>query len=83
MLANVAVKVAAQEFPADLSPYNAFFTIITDPLSDPNSGPASVQIFSVQGALRYILMSQAKMSKSFELAYRNAILTLSRDTTLA
>ena len=45
--------------------------------------PASVQSFSLNLALSYTLpISHANISKSFKDASRNAILTLSLDTTL-
>ena len=50
--------------------------------SSPNSGPANVQIFSLQSAVRYALcISQASISSSFNAAIVKAILTESLDTT--
>ena len=57
-------------------------TIITHPASDPNSGPATVQIFSLQGAYRYAFeISAAYTSKSFKPAMVKANHTLSLNTT--
>jgi hypothetical protein len=53
------------------------------PASDPNSGPALVQIFSLQSAVSYAFwMSQARIFRSFlSAAMVNAILTELRETT--
>ena len=52
------------------------------PYSSPNSGPANVQIFSLQSAVRYALcISQASISSSFNASIVKAILTESLDTT--
>ena len=68
--------------PHDFSPYNAIFTSINVPSSSQNSGPANVQIFSLQSAVRYMFcISQASISRSFNAAIVKAILTESLDTT--
>ena len=52
------------------------------PQSEPNSGPATVNIFSRHGAVRYAFwMSHASTSRPFKAAIVNAIRTLSLDTT--
>ena len=51
------------------------------PSSSPNSGPANVQIFSLQSVVRYAsCISQASISSSFNAATVKAILTESLDT---
>ena len=52
------------------------------PFSDPNSGPALVQIFSLHTAVRYaFFISHDRMSSSFSAAIVRAIRTESLDTT--
>ena len=69
--------------PELLSPYSALAISITISCSVPNYMPDSVQIFSLLLALRYALpISHANIYNSFKEASRNAILTLSLDTTL-
>ena len=59
-----------------------FLQSINVPSSSPNSGPANVQIFSLQSAVRYAFcISQASISSSFNAAIVKAILTESLDTT--
>ena len=66
-----------------LIPYSYTDIIITILFSVPNSVTNSVQIFSLHLALRYALpMLHANISKPFKDAIRNAILTLSLDTTI-
>ena len=62
--------------------YNARTTIIMYPFSEPNSGPAMVQIFSRIGAVRYAFcMSQPSTFKSFSATIMKSIRTESLDTT--
>ena len=52
------------------------------PYSDPNSGPALVQIFSLHTAVRYeFWISHARMLRSFNAAIVRTIQTDSLDTT--
>ena len=67
--------------PDDFIPYNAIFTSINVNSSSPNSGPANVQIFSLQSAVRYALcISQARISSLFNDAIVKDIQTESLDT---
>ena len=66
----------------DFSPYNVIFISINVPYSSPNYGPANVQIFSLQSAVRYAFyISQASISILFNAATVKAILTEYLDTT--
>ena len=68
--------------PHDFSQYNAIFTSMNVPSSYPISGPANVQIFSLQSAVRYVFcISQAIILSSFNDVIVKAILTESLDTT--
>ena len=68
--------------PDDFSPYNAIFTIINVPYSYPNSGPANVQIFSLQSAVKYAFcLSQDNISRLFNAVIFKAILTEYLDST--
>ena len=68
--------------PDDFSPYNSIFTSINVPSSSPNSGPANVQIFSLQSFVRYAFyISQVSISSLFNAAIVKSILTESLDTT--
>ena len=64
------------------NPYNACTTSILFPVSYPKSGPAVVQIYSLNLAVRYeFFMSQASADRSLSAASVSMILTLSRETT--
>ena len=68
--------------PDDFSPYNAILTSINVPYYSPNSGPANVQIFSLQSTVRYLFcILQANISRPFNAAIVKYILTESLDTT--
>ena len=68
--------------PDDLRPYSAILTIMMVPSSDPNSGPALVQIVSLHNAVRYAFwISHARMSRSFNAEIVREILTESLETT--
>jgi hypothetical protein len=54
----LTLNIACQAAPLDFSSYNAALTtLITVPCLDPNSGPATNQIFSQHGALKYVLQT--------------------------
>jgi len=75
---RVRVKVRTKDF----NSYNALTIIIFCPHLDPNSGPATVQIFSLHGAVKYAFcMSRDSMLSPLSAAIVKAILTLSLDTT--
>ena len=58
------------------------FSTIGWPRSEPNSGPAYVQIFSRQFTVKYVLwMSQAITCNPLRDAMSTMILTKSQDTT--
>jgi hypothetical protein len=79
-LENIALHAA----PDDYNPYSAQTNLHGLPSKfGPHSLPATNHIFFLQGAFKYALpMSQDIMSRPFSAAIRNAILTLSLDTTL-
>ena len=70
--------------PALFNPYKALTIMAFFPASCPNSGPRTVQTFSVIGAVMYAFKTSPTFTwRSFNAAYVNAIRTVSRDTTLA
>ena len=59
-----------------------FLQSINVPSYSPNSGPANVQIYSMQNAVRYAFcISHASISSSFNAVIVKSILTESLDTT--
>ena len=82
MSLSTPVSLDQNAVPHEFIPYNAIFTIINVPYSSPNSGPANVQIFSLQCAVIYVFyVSQAIISSLLNSAIVKAILTESLDTT--
>jgi hypothetical protein len=83
MSVSLWANIALQDAPEDLSPHKARTTTITpQPESDPNSRPATIQIFLRQGACRHAFdVSVGCTSKSFCPVAANATRTLSRETT--
>ena len=78
------LNICRHDAPKDFKPYSARHKIIAFPLAFfPHYIPASNHIFSLQGTFKYAFpMSQANISSPFNAVIRNAILTLSLDTTL-
>ena len=80
---KVSASFALHASPELLIKYSALDIIITIKFSVPNYVPDSIKSFSLHLALRYALhISHENIFKSFKDASRNAILTLSLDTTL-
>jgi hypothetical protein len=53
LASSISARCALNAAPELFSAYSAFFMIIGRPASDPNSGPAAVQHFSRQSAVKY------------------------------
>jgi hypothetical protein len=69
---------------SDFRQYKARTMSARFPASYPNSGPNTIQIFSVIGAIKLALSISAILtSKSFKAAKVYALMTDSLDTTLA
>ena len=82
MSCNFSTRWSLNAAPEPLRPYNAFFTTIIEPFSEPNSGPARVQIFSLHSAVKYAFcISHAITLNSFSAAIVSAIRMESRETT--
>ena len=79
---KVSANISLQDVPVDFNLYNAGTTTIIFPFFSPCFGPATNQIFSMHGALRYVIPTLQVISSSlFNSVMRNANLAMSLDTT--
>ena len=83
-LKYISCEVPAKKYlhaaPIGFNLYSTFSTIMSDPASLPNSGPALVHIFLQYSAFKYVSpILRVLMSNPFNAAIRNTILTISLD----